>query len=137
MRFKDMIKHVKEEGIQIIPVKGSDVSWGDLAEVELSRELGLEHAQDDFHQFCEKLYDYILDFKHSVDLIDREQGELDKSLLEFRIIIKEQISKLEFKELITQHIDNCTDILNQYKNGEISQEEFVQQFGMLLKETSN
>jgi len=137
MIFKDMIKHVKEEGIQIIPIKGSDVSWGDLAEVELSRELGLEHSKDDIHQFCENLYEYILDFKHSVDLIDREQGKFDKSLLVFRTIIKEHISKSGFKNLVTQRNDKCTDILNQYKNGEISQEEFVHQFGTLIKDTSN
>ena len=135
--FKDMIKLAKEQGIQIIPIKSSDVSWVDLAEVELSRELGLEHTKEDFHKFCEDLYKYILDFKHSVDLIDREQGMFDKSLLEFRTIMKEHINKSEFKNLITQHIENCTNILNRYKSGEISQVEFIQQFGKFLKGTLN
>ena len=135
--FKDMIRLVKEKGIQVIPIKGSNVSWGNLAEVELSRELGLEYTKDVFHQFCEDLYAYILDFKHSVDLIDREQGKFDKSLLEFRTIMKEHINKSEFKNLVTQRMDKYTHILNQYKNGEISQEEFVHKFGMCLRETAN
>jgi len=137
MIFKDMIKLVKELGIQVIPIKDSDVAWGDLAEVELSRELGLEHTKEAFHQFCEELYKYIIDFKHSVDLIDREQGKFDKSLLEFRTIMKEYINKSEFKDLIIRYIDYFNNILNQYKSGDISQSEFIQQFGITLKDITN
>jgi Leucine-rich repeat (LRR) protein len=133
MIFKDMIKLVKEHSIQVIPIKGSDVVWGDLAEVKLSRELGLEHTKEAFHQFCEELYKYIIDFKHSVDLIDREQGKFDKSLLEFRTIMKEYINKLEFKDLIIRYIDYFNIILNEYKSGDMSQLEFIQQFGITLK----
>ena len=66
--------------IPVIPIKGYDVDWPDLAERNLSRELGMEFDKDNFDAFCEDLYKYIENFKREIDLMDkdaRQKGIMD------------------------------------------------------------
>jgi Leucine-rich repeat (LRR) protein len=57
--------------IPIIPIKGLDVNWQDLAEKNLSRELGIEFDKNNFDIFCSNLYKYIENFKREIDLMDK------------------------------------------------------------------
>ena len=59
--------------IPVIPLKGRDVDWPDLAEKNLSRELGLEYDIDNFNLFCENLYKYIENFKKEINLMEKEE----------------------------------------------------------------
>ncbi|MFX1311506.1 MAG: hypothetical protein ACFFHD_02695 [Promethearchaeota archaeon] len=97
--------------IPIIPIKGDDVDWADLAEIKLSRELGLEFDKGNFNTFCDDLYRYIHNFKREIDLMSQEERRqgiidiyerfrlmLDESLGEIKrelTSLKERISKLE------------------------------------------
>jgi len=83
--------------IPIVPIKGYDVDWKDLAERNLSRELGLEFDKDKFDIFCENLYKYIENFKREIDLLDkqtREKGITD-IYERFRLILDEVVSDLK------------------------------------------
>ncbi len=60
-----ILKNAKSQGIEAVPLKGLDVGWGDLAVVDLSRELGHEFTPDDFEGFCENIYGYIQQLKRS------------------------------------------------------------------------
>lgn len=91
--------------IPVIPIKGYDVVWSDLAEINLSRELGLEFNKDNFEDFCSDLYKYILNFKREIDLMSgetRRQGITD-IYERFRLMLNETIGDLSRK------IDNLAE----------------------------
>jgi len=95
--------------IPVVPIKGYDVDWPDLAEKNLSRELGLEFDKDNFDVFCEDLYKYIENFKREINLMDKEerrQGIID-IYERFRLMLDESLGEVKRKldaldERITQ-----------------------------------
>ena len=58
--------------IEIIPIKGVNVSWEDLAKVGLSRKLGFEYSDKDFQKFSTDLYRYIREYKRNKDLVTKK-----------------------------------------------------------------
>ena len=82
--------------IPVIPIKGYDVEWPDLAEKKLSRELGLEFDKENFNDFCVSLYKYIENFKREIDLFgkkEREKGITD-IYERFRLIMDEKFDEI-------------------------------------------
>ncbi|MFX0010970.1 MAG: leucine-rich repeat domain-containing protein, partial [Candidatus Hermodarchaeota archaeon] len=134
-RIKEILNLVKEQYIQVIPIKGSDVSWGELAEVGLSRELGIEFTENNFEEFCDNLYRYICEFKHAVDLIDKEEGTYDKSILEFKILFKEFVNSEQFRNLVLQNIEAISSIKAMYENGELSYIDYIEKLGAIFQNT--
>lgn len=59
-----------------IPIRGLDLSWHELANVGLSRELGFEFDEKEFSKLCENLYIYICEFKRKRDLFGKEEDKL-------------------------------------------------------------
>ena len=85
--------------IPIIPLKGNDIDWTDLAEKNLSRELGLEYDKDNFEEFCNDLYKYIYNFKREIDLMgekERQKGIIN-IYERFRLILDEKLSDINRK----------------------------------------
>ena len=85
--------------IPVIPIKGYDIDWSDLAEINLSRELGIEFDKDNFDTFCEDLYKYIENFKREINLMDkseRREGIID-IYERFRLMLDEVISEIRRK----------------------------------------
>ncbi|KKL74657.1 hypothetical protein LCGC14_2062690, partial [marine sediment metagenome] len=66
--------------IPVIPLKGKDVDWPDLAERNLSRELGLEYDTENFEDFCKNLYKYVENFKREINLM--EKSELRQGIID-------------------------------------------------------
>ena len=100
--------------IPVIPIKGYDVDWPDLAEKNLSRELGWEFDKDNFDGFCEDLYKYIENFKHEINLMEkteRRQGIID-IYERFRLMLDELISDIGRK------LDSLGERLTKLENKE-------------------
>lgn len=72
--------HARQNKIPIIPIKGIDVNWEDLASIGLSRELGFEFEEKDFNGFCNDVYAYICEFKREQDLISKQQEKIANSI---------------------------------------------------------
>ncbi|MFX1395804.1 MAG: TIR domain-containing protein [Promethearchaeota archaeon] len=85
--------------IPVIPIKGMDVDWPDLAEKNLSRELGLEFDGDNFEEFCDNLYKYIENIKNEVNLMEKEERKKDivDVYERFRLIMDEKFSEIKRK----------------------------------------
>ncbi|MFX1499694.1 MAG: hypothetical protein ACFFDH_01875 [Promethearchaeota archaeon] len=60
----------RKMAIQIIPIKGRDVSWEDMVKIGLNRELGMEFEMDNFDGFCQNLYQYVYNYKRNIDLYE-------------------------------------------------------------------
>jgi len=82
--------------IPVIPIKGFDVDWPNLAERNLSRELGLEFDKDNFDAFCEDLYKYIENFKREINLMEKEERHLGIIDIyeRFRLMMDEKLSEI-------------------------------------------
>ncbi|KKN37246.1 hypothetical protein LCGC14_0765370 [marine sediment metagenome] len=85
--------------IPVIPIKGYDIDWPDLAEINLSRELGLEFDKENFNEFFINLYQYILNFKQEIDLMDKEgrQKGVTDIYERFRLMLDETINDIKRK----------------------------------------
>jgi hypothetical protein len=85
--------------IPVIPLKGKDVDWPDLAEKNLSRELGIEYDVDNFDTFCVDIYKYIYNFKRELNLMGKEErhtGMID-IYERFRLILDERLADITSK----------------------------------------
>ena len=85
--------------IPVIPLKGKDVDWPDLAEKKLSRELGIEYDVDSFDTFCADLYKYIYNVKRELDLMGKEERR--KGMIDiyerFRLMLDERLAEITRK----------------------------------------
>jgi hypothetical protein len=73
-----ILKDAQSQGIGVVPLKGLDIGWGDLAGIGLSRELGHEFTPNDFNGFCESVYSYIQQLKRSHNVFKDKSGVLRK-----------------------------------------------------------
>jgi hypothetical protein len=85
--------------IPVIPLKGKDIDWLDLAEKNLSRELGLEYDAENFDSFCQDLYKYIENFKREINLMEKEERRLGIIDIyeRFRLMLDENLSDINRK----------------------------------------
>ena len=108
--------------IPVIPIKGYDVNWQDLAEKNLSRELGLEFDKDNFNEFCDNLYIYIENFKREIDLMgktERHKGITD-IYERFRLMLDDKLDDIlrkvgdlsEKMNSLTERLTNLERMIN-------------------------
>lgn len=85
--------------IPVIPLKGKDVDWPDLAEKNLSRELGIEYDVENFDTFCADIYKYIYNFKRELDLMGKEERQTGMIDIyeRFRLMLDERLAEISRK----------------------------------------
>ncbi len=127
------LDHARKNNIQIIPIKGIDVDWNDLAKVGLNRELGLEFDADNFEQYCKDLYQYIYEFKRKIDLIDKEQGKIDKSILDTESLFEEFLKIPEVNELYKKSFSEIEQLKEEYKQEKIFFPDYLKSLSKLLR----
>ncbi|MBN1799873.1 MAG: leucine-rich repeat domain-containing protein [Candidatus Lokiarchaeota archaeon] len=112
------LKLADKFSIPVIPIKGEDVEWFDLAEKNLSRELGLEFDGKNFEDFSENLYKYIENVKREINLLEKEErrsGVVDV-YERFRLIMDDKLR--EFDKKIERKLREITKDFNE-KIGEL------------------
>jgi len=117
-----------KHSIQIIPIKGKDVNWGDLREHNLDRLLGHEFNENEFDDFCENLYEYIKQFKRDVNLFEPEEAKFDKEKLNVKNLINHYLDSEKFNELLRKNLDQFKEIFQMISNNEISLLEYLEKF---------
>jgi len=123
----------RKHNIQIIPIKGKDVNWGDLRKHNLDRLLGHEFKEEEFDDFCEKLYQYIKQFKRDVNLFEPEEAKFDKEKLNVKNVINHYLDSNEFNEILRSNLDQFKEIFQMFSNNEISLKEYLERFNQTLK----
>ena len=122
----------RKHSIQIIPIKGKDVNWGDLREHNLDRLLGHEYNENEFNEFCEKLYEYIKQFKRDVNLFEPEEAKFDKEKLNAKNLINHYLDSEKFNEILRKNLDQFKEIFQMISNNEISLIEYLEKFTQIL-----
>jgi Leucine-rich repeat (LRR) protein len=127
-----ILKNGKFQGIDAVPLKGLDVGWGDLAAVDLSRELGHEFTPNDFIGFCENVYGYIQQLKRSQNIFKDKstllrKGEATKvgdptDFGTFKAELDRIIHIPEMKEFFEQNKTALTSIYNSLQTAKVGGE---------------
>ena len=122
----------RRHNIQIIPIRGRDVSWDDLAEVQLSRELGFQFEESHFTEFCAKLYDYIKEFKRSLNIFEAEELKLDKEKLNLKYVINDFIESEEFEVNLKENFSQFQALFQKLNKNKISISDYILKWGQIL-----
>ena len=117
---KHEMELARNHHIQIVPIKGVDLSWRDLESIGLSRELGLEFDNNNFEQFLKDLYKYIYDYKRNIDLFNKEKGKVDKLLLEVINIFGENLKSKNIYDKIKENFEIINDLKVKFAQEQIS-----------------
>jgi hypothetical protein len=108
-----MLQKVVHHGIGVVPIKGTDIDWGGMAKIGLSRELGHEYTPKDFDGFCERVYDYIKLLKRTHNIFKSKTGVVRKTArAEGESARLEALQKV-LSEII--HSEMFTGCFNQYQ----------------------
>jgi hypothetical protein len=68
---RKILEVAENEAIPIIPIKGSDVTWGNLMDLKIARELGKEYDPTNFTAFLEDMKHYIYNYKRNVNIMEK------------------------------------------------------------------
>jgi hypothetical protein len=127
--------------ILIIPIKESSVEWGDLSQINLvdnynlSDKLGIEFKDDDVKSFYKDLYEYLLKFKHKVNLFDPEARKLNEFQEKLSIKVKSFLDSEEFKQKATESLEDLLNLYKQFKSDQISFPEYFLKCALILNTT--
>ena len=96
------LKLAKSLRIPIIPIKGYDIEWDDLASQNLNREHGLEFQPSDSFKFYKTIYNYIKQYKRKQNFFDLEEEHFKRVRFADPNIgdLKESISREKIIELL-------------------------------------
>jgi Leucine-rich repeat (LRR) protein len=122
----------RQNDIPIIPIKGIDTSWKDLAKIGLSRELGFEFEKDNFENLCERLVTYIYDYKRKRDLSHtrQEREKFEKVTSEIINLIKINLKYKKYKDAI----EEIETLKQKCKSGDITFNKFWSSLGLIFNE---
>jgi hypothetical protein len=136
-----ILKTAKDQGISVVPLKGLDIGWGDLAGIGLSRELGHEFTPKDFTGFCGRVYEYIQRFKRThnifkdkraIVLKEREKPGDPSSFVMFKEVILQLFQSNEMKTYFSMLKDSLASDYERSLKGQNNEVIFFNQMLMYL-----
>jgi hypothetical protein len=122
----------RKHNIQIIPIKGEDIDWGDLEAQNLDRELGKGFNEYTFNEFCEKIYEYIKKFKRDINLFVPEEAKLDKEKLNVKNLVNRYLDSDDFKEKLKKNFEKFKEIFQKFSYNKISINEYLDQLNKII-----
>ncbi len=138
-----------QNGIHIIPIKGTDLEWEDLKRldltqagmgfVDLSLEKGIAYTPDQFDQFCKTLYDYIEQYKRNKNVFDLQKSSFEEHKKTLSREIYNLLDSDEYKEIIKDNWEKLEQIFTAFKNNQISAIHYILKWADFLskKESKN
>ncbi len=118
----------RKNAIQIIPIKGADVNWEDLANIGLSRDLGFEYNETDLSSFCQDLFNYIVKFKAEVNLFESENARIGTHLFNIKNTIENLGRSKQLQELVKNNMKEIEILFTQLNKDEIKPIEYLKKF---------
>ena len=95
---------------------GIDLNWEELDTLNLNREYGFDFRELSFEEFCNRIYEYIKEYKRKIDLFDGRELHFKR--------IKSKVSYNDegFDEQKNDIIEILDKLDIRLANGEISEE---------------
>ncbi len=127
------IKFARENDIEIIPVRTDEVNWDDLNNVGLKRELGKDYNTN-LDYFGDELYKYIKNFKHNINLFEKDKAKIDK--IKFKI--KNEYERIINSTIVENYlINNYSKILEKLDDNKNYKENILEIFKKLMEIKDN
>lgn len=101
-------------GKEIIPLRGDDLTWEEIADKGLAYVKGLDIDLDNFDQFCTDLYAYIKKYKREINLFEKKKAQVDKKILKLKEEFKELIDSPGFRDQ-PKKIDELSNYLKKFR----------------------
>ncbi len=132
-------------GIKIIPIKGTDIGFEDLKQIDLngggysyfdlSDKLGFEFdgETEKMDAFCLNLYEYIKQYKRDFDLLNVEERKIDAERENVKSIIGELFESVEFREDLMENLTQLKELSEELKSKQISHGEYLLRLTKILK----
>ena len=122
----------RQHNIEIIPVKGANVSWQGLDDIKLSRQLGFEYDEKEFDSFKDKIFKYIKTFKETVDLFEAEGAKYDKQKFGFKNSVERLTEGEEFMEALKANFSEFETAFEEMSYSKISLLDYVLKIAEIL-----
>ncbi|MFX1257706.1 MAG: leucine-rich repeat domain-containing protein, partial [Promethearchaeota archaeon] len=126
----------RQNNIPIIPIKGVDINWEDLANIGFKRGIGFEFEIKNFDKLCKKLYSYIYKFKREIDLTDKEHARYKKCILETICLIEEKLKSNIYKSVFEDKFAEIEALNQELKSGKIEFDKFFEKFSKFLRQNN-
>ena len=130
--------------IGIIPIKGNDLGWNDLSQIDLRSEnygifnlsdkLGYEFDSnaENVKEFYSQIYEYLKRYKRNYNLFDSEERKLDIQKENIKNIIITLTKSEKFRENLKGNLKKFKELLNQLETEQISIAEFYYHCSQIL-----
>jgi len=126
----------RKHEIQIIPIKGEDVSWEELGKIDLSRQLGHEYKPEEFDSFKVDIFNYIMKLKKDVNLFDTAEAKIDTEKLNIMNTLNSLFESKEFRKNIFENLKQLQGIFKELNAHEITPLEYFFKSAQILSKIS-
>lgn len=115
------LEAARDQGLFIVPVKSDSINWTDMADAELSRELGIEYNSTEVDKFKDEAAEFVKKYQRDLSKLRTELKRGNISYLEplekSLDLSKEHIQKLALNLLRTGDVEGAlTDDKEQFLN---------------------
>ncbi|MFX0069972.1 MAG: leucine-rich repeat domain-containing protein [Candidatus Hermodarchaeota archaeon] len=130
--------------IGIIPLKGNDIEFEELKQIDLRSEghgyynlkdkkgFEFDGNRDKIKEFCEALYEYIKQYKRNINLFDAEARKIDEERENVKIIFDELIESIEFRKFLENKIEQLEILSEELRTEQISLLEYFIRFNKFI-----
>jgi hypothetical protein len=135
-------------GIGIIPIKGTDIEFEDINQLDLKEEghgyfdlgdkLGFEFdsKKTKLKKLCDELYEYIKLYKRDFNLFDVEERKINIERENVKTIIEELIESVEFRENLMENFTQLKAISEELRTEQIYPVEYILRWIQILNSKS-
>ncbi|MFX1258288.1 MAG: leucine-rich repeat domain-containing protein [Promethearchaeota archaeon] len=134
--------------IGIIPIKGTDITFEDLSQVDLRSEghgyfnlkdkKGFEFDGDEekLESFCDELYEYFKQYKRDFNLFDVEARKFDVERENVKNIVKRLIESEKFRAILKESLVQLEKLSEELRSEQISPFEYIFKMDKILNSKS-
>ncbi|MHA1729852.1 MAG: hypothetical protein ACTSWY_14145, partial [Promethearchaeota archaeon] len=121
------LEEAKKHGVEVIPIRGDDISWSEMKNVGLSSTLGMDFNVNEFDEFKKNLYDYIKLYKREINLFQKDKVEVDRNRLKIRNYLVNYllnyIDSKEYEEYFLHNFENIKKLLDEIEENSLNNKE--------------
>ncbi len=128
--------------IGIIPIKGTDITFEDLSQIDLGEDfnlkdkLGLEFDSENFKKFSDELYEHIKKYKREFNVFELNEKKFDELWVKIKIISENFIESDEFRDKFAESNELFKKLDDELRTQQISLVEYISRTGQIFKPKS-
>lgn len=117
---KHELELAQNHKILTIPIKGKGIKWGELDNVNLSRELGFKFNKEYFDAFCERLYNVLKDYKRNFNLFKPDEARIDAQKFNIRNTTNHLLDSKMFKDILKKNLPQFEALFQELNSKQIT-----------------